>query len=116
MAPSRLPVVTRRLTDLASRGEQRVLSRARYCVGGLAATASRISTEAKTSSQDVALMAVCPSIRDLLFCGSQVGLRRSTNDAFRVPESSDSNSSFLQAPRRADLQTPLDSDDMPDSG
>ena len=66
-APSRLPVVTRRLTDLASRGEQRVLSRARYCVGGLAATAFRISTAPKTSSQNVALMAVCPSIRDLLF-------------------------------------------------
>ncbi len=60
------------LTDLVSRGEQRVLSRARYCVGGLAATACRISTASKTSSQNVALMAVCPSIRDLLFCGSQL--------------------------------------------
>ena len=29
-APSRLPVVTRRLTDLASREEQRVRSQARY--------------------------------------------------------------------------------------
>ena len=66
-APSRLPVVTRRLTDLASRGEQRGLSPARYCVAGPVATACRISTEAKTSSQDVALMAVYPSIRDLLF-------------------------------------------------
>ena len=52
-APSRLPVVTRRLTDLASRGEQSVLSQARYCVGGPAATECRTSTEAKTSSQDL---------------------------------------------------------------
>ena len=52
-APSRLPVVTRRLTDLASRGEHRVLSRARYCVGGPAATECRTSTEANTSSQDL---------------------------------------------------------------
>ena len=35
------------------RGEQSVLSRARYCVGGPAATESRTSTEAKTSSQDL---------------------------------------------------------------
>ncbi len=66
-APSRLPVVTRRLTNLASRGEQRVLSPAHDCVGGPAATEGRTSTEAKTSSQDLPLMAVCPSIRDLLF-------------------------------------------------
>ena len=52
-APSRLPVVTRRLTDLASLGEQRVLSRARYCVGGPAATECRTFTEANTSSQDL---------------------------------------------------------------
>ena len=52
-APSRLPVVTRRLTDLASRGEQSVLSQARYCVGGSAVTECRTSTEAKTSSQDL---------------------------------------------------------------
>ena len=52
-ASSRLPVVTRRLTDLASREEQRVLSQARYCVGGPAATECRTSTEAKTSSQDL---------------------------------------------------------------
>ena len=52
-APSRLPVVTRRLTDLASRGEQSVLSQARYCVGGPAATECRTSTEANTSSQDL---------------------------------------------------------------
>ena len=51
-APSRLPVVTRRLKDLASRGEHRVLSQARYCVGGPAATECRTSTEANTSSQD----------------------------------------------------------------
>ena len=38
---------------LAQDGEQRVLSRARYCVGGPAATECRISTEAKTSSQDL---------------------------------------------------------------
>ena len=50
-APSRLPVVTRRLTDLASLGEQSVLSQARYCVGGPAATECRIFIEAKTSSQ-----------------------------------------------------------------
>ena len=43
----------RRLTDLASRGEQRVLSQSRYCVGGPAATECRTSTEAKTSSQDL---------------------------------------------------------------
>ena len=30
-----------------------------------------MSTEAKTSSQDLPLMAVCPSRHDLLFCGSQ---------------------------------------------
>ena len=35
---------------LAQDGEQRVLSRARYCVGGPAATECRISTEAKTLS------------------------------------------------------------------
>ena len=50
---SRLPVVTRRLTDLDSLGEQRVLSQARYCVGGPAATKCRTSTEANTSSQDL---------------------------------------------------------------
>ena len=69
-ASSRLPVVTRLLTELASRSEQRALPPPRYCVGGLAATACRISTAAKTSSRDIALMAVCPSIRDLLFCRS----------------------------------------------
>ena len=52
-APSRLPIVTRRLTDLASRGEQRVRSQARYCVGSPAATECRTSTEANTSSQDL---------------------------------------------------------------
>ena len=52
-APSRLPVVTRRLTDLASRGEHRVLSQARYCVGGPAATKCRTSTETNTNSQDL---------------------------------------------------------------
>ncbi len=38
---------------LAQDGEQSVLSRARYCVGGPAATECRTSTEAKTSSQDL---------------------------------------------------------------
>ena len=38
---------------------------------GPAATACRISTASKTSSQDLALMAVRAPIRDLLFCGSQ---------------------------------------------
>ena len=41
------------LVAVDSRGEQSVLSRARYCVGGPAATECRISTEAKTSSQDL---------------------------------------------------------------
>ena len=38
---------------LAQGGEQRVLSQARYCVGGPAATECRTSTEANTSSQDL---------------------------------------------------------------
>ena len=67
-APSRLTVVTCRLTDLASRGEQSVLSQARYCP---AATACRISTEAKTSSQDLPSHGCLPVDTRSPFRGSQ---------------------------------------------
>ena len=74
---------------LAQDGEQRFLSPARYCVGGPAATECRTSTEANTSSQELPHMAVCPSIRDLLFSVSQplnrqVFLHRSTARAHGI--------------------------------